>query len=305
MIIKKQKDYDVYKLEQKKAYINMAQEQITPHPHMHNFLEIAYAAQGFGVHIINEKQIAVKKGDLFVINYGIVHEFRSTDMNSPLIIYNCTFSPESIEPSLIKCHDFNQVINLLLFRSLQEKEHLLSSNEIHLSKNEAAEIEDLYKLMLKEYNTSLPGYEEFIRSCIIQLLIRIFRLSTNLNELNNANLIRNKIIDRTIEYIKKNYFKNIKTDDVAYHAFLSRNHFCSIFKKHTGMTVNEYIRRIRIDEACSILLATDKKVTEVAYEVGYKDIKYFNSVFKDITGCTPSEYKKKAASKNTPLKMQD
>ncbi len=59
------------------------------------------------------------------------------------------------------------------------------------------------------------------------------------------------------------------------------------------MTVFEYAQNIRIEEACKLLKTTDKKVIEIAMSVGYKDLKFFNKVFKRYTDTTPREYRKR------------
>ena len=58
-------------------------------------------------------------------------------------------------------------------------------------------------------------------------------------------------------------------------------------KRVTGINFSDYMQRLRVDEACSLLRQTDLKVIDVAQQVGFKDIKFFYEVFKKITGKTP------------------
>jgi AraC family L-rhamnose operon transcriptional activator RhaR len=84
----------------------------------------------------------------------------------------------------------------------------------------------------------------------------------------------------------------MKLEELSMLAFLSPSHFCRLFKEYTGLTVSEYTQRLRIEEACRLLKMSDKKVIDVAADVGYKDIKHFNQVFKKIIGKTPRDYRK-------------
>lgn len=72
---------------------------------------------------------------------------------------------------------------------------------------------------------------------------------------------------------------------------LSPNYFSTLFKKHTGINVSEYIQNLRMKKACKLLKETDKTVIAIAAEVGYKDIKFFYKVFKKITGNNPGNYR--------------
>ncbi len=276
------------------VYIGKSYEQPEPHLHAHDFIEIAYVVAGQGIHRIGDQEYAVSKGDIFIINYDIPHEFRShiDPSHPPLYVYNCIFKAEFFDTSLVNCKDFSDLSRHFLFCSLfpEEKD---SCAGIKLSDSDSSGIEDIYETMFREYMIKEPGYVEVLRSCIIHLLIKIFRLYRKKDQLSiklEAN--RRHIIDTVIRYMKENYTKELKLEDLAMMAFLSRNYFCKLFKDCTGMTVLEYTQKIRIEEACRLLDGTSRKVLDIAAEVGYKDVKFFNQVFKKIMGKTPGEYKK-------------
>lgn len=276
------------------VYINKAYEEPTPHLHAHDFIEIAYVASGQGIHRMGGQEYTVSKGDIFIINYNIPHEFRSSpNLSHPrLFVYNCIFKPEFIDYSLVNCKDFSGLTHHILFNSLfpEEKE---SSPDIRVVDSESAGIEDLYGRMFREYTIKEPGYIEVLRSNVIELLVKIFRQYHRKDPaLKGAEAQRRQIIETVIQYMKSNYTQELKLEDLSMMAFLSRNYFCKLFKDSTGMTVFEYAQKIRMDEACRLLKGTDKKVVDIALDVGYKDVKFFNQVFKKIMGKTPVEYKR-------------
>lgn len=275
-------------------YINKALEQAESHLHAHEFIEIAYVVSGRGIHCIGDKEYSVSKGDVFIINYDIPHEFRSlpNPTEPRLWVYNCVFTPEFLDYKLVNCKDFYDVSHHFLFRSLFLDE-IQDINDIKLLDSESLGIEEIYEKMYREYRTKAQGYVEILRAYVIELLITIFRLykkNADLGEsLGNQRI---KIIDRVIKYMKDNYSKELKLEDLSTIAFLSPNYFSKLFKECTSMTISEYIQKIRIEEASRLLKKTDKKVIDIAYEVGYKDIKFFNQIFKRINGKTPGEYRK-------------
>lgn len=113
-----------------------------------------------------------------------------------------------------------------------------------------------------------------------------------------------ELISKAITCIKLNFKKNISLATVAKELFIHPTYLAKKFKHETGKTVSEYVNEIRIKEAQFMIMATEFKVEEIAYYVGYNDKKYFSKTFKKIIGVSPSEYRKfnKEAPSNIPLK---
>ena len=269
-------------------YINRSIEQIHPHEHKHEFIEIAYVAAGNGIHIINNKKYNVSKGDLFLINSNIGHEFRSIENLPGIVIYNCIFTPDFIDLSLDSKSNLLEIVETLMSKSLFP-EDLRPEPDIKLLKEETSVIYELYKKMYKEYQLALPGYIEVLRANILELLIQIFRVYTKKNK--DKTPYSKTVIDSILSYMKINYNKNINFEELSQKSFISHNYLCVLFKKATSMTMTEYIQHLRIEKACEMLLKSNKKIITISNETGYSDIKFFNKLFKKITGKTPTEFK--------------
>ena len=72
---------------------------------------------------------------------------------------------------------------------------------------------------------------------------------------------------------------------------LSYGHFCALYKKMFGESFHQDVIRFRIDFAKYLLLTTDKTLSMIAFECGYRDEKYFFRQFHQVTGITPSNYR--------------
>lgn len=68
-------------------------------------------------------------------------------------------------------------------------------------------------------------------------------------------------------------------------------YFCKLFKRATGLTFTDYFARVRIEKAKTPLINPNRRVSEVAYDVGFQSLTHFNRVFKKIVGRSPSSYR--------------
>ena len=98
------------------------------------------------------------------------------------------------------------------------------------------------------------------------------------------------LVKKIIQYINQNINQDLKITDLASIAGLSQDYLGSIFKKHTGYTINKYINKVRIDRAKELLFKEHTKVREVADSLGFRDEFYFSRVFKKFEGVSPSEF---------------
>lgn len=94
-----------------------------------------------------------------------------------------------------------------------------------------------------------------------------------------------------LEYIADNYLSTINIEHVAKQANLSKTGFCNFFKTQTGYTFSHYINLLRISKSCELLATTQKNIAEIAYEVGYENLAYFNRKFKEVKEDTPKEFR--------------
>lgn len=93
-------------------------------------------------------------------------------------------------------------------------------------------------------------------------------------------------------YIQKNYKSNISLKSIAEAFYINPVYLGQLFKKKFGMYFNDYLHKLRIEEAMRLLKMTELKVYEIAYMVGYTDNTYFGSKFEKVAGMSPSQYRK-------------
>lgn len=271
-------------------YLNRCEVKATP-VHAHSFAEIAFVAKGEGFHKIGEINYPCNKGQVYFINHDTPHQFIS-EPDSKFIIYNCVFKLDFLDSCLINSKEFYDVTYGFLMKTLGD-DGVLKTPKANLDERGFTTIHAIYEEMLKEYDLKEEGFLEILKADLIRLIVFMLRVMKKEKSYRNELSHNNSFLEKAIEYIHRNYYKDITLEELSMQAFLSQSHFCRLFKEYSGITVKEFTQRIRIDEACRLLKATDDKVADIALQVGYNDMKYFNSLFKRLTNHTPNEYRKK------------
>lgn len=88
------------------------------------------------------------------------------------------------------------------------------------------------------------------------------------------------------------HFRETDIQSAADKTGLSRRRFNDIFKKQYGMTPGHYITNLKIDEAKSLLVDNGLSIQRIALLCGFEDHYYFCKVFKEMTGLTPTQFRK-------------
>lgn len=99
------------------------------------------------------------------------------------------------------------------------------------------------------------------------------------------------LVHRAREYIGKHKMEPLSLSAVAKAAGASVFHFCKVFRKSTGLKFTDYVARIRLEDARTELLNPNRRISEVAYEVGFQSLTQFNRMFKRVFGQSPTEFR--------------
>ncbi|MGI5926686.1 MAG: helix-turn-helix domain-containing protein [Thermacetogeniaceae bacterium] len=109
------------------------------------------------------------------------------------------------------------------------------------------------------------------------------------------------VIEKVILILRSHYTKNIKLVEVARAVNFSTFHLCRIFKEETGISIGQFLSILRLSEAKKLLTYTDRTISSISSQLGYKDPSYFSRSFKKSTGILPSEYRQLSREKSMSL----
>lgn len=95
-------------------------------------------------------------------------------------------------------------------------------------------------------------------------------------------------------YIANNFMNELSMQMIADEFYVTKEHLMRTFKKETGSTVNELIKKSRLDEAEDLLCHSHLSVTDIAIMTGFNSVQYFSTVFREIYNMTPTDYQKQS-----------
>jgi AraC-like DNA-binding protein len=172
-----------------------------------------------------------------------------------------------------------------------------SHEALHLSLKEQQIVKDLFSKLEYELSQSIDKHSKSIVTNTIELFlnycIRFYDRQFITRENINTDIL-SKFENLLNIYFQSENAQNLGLPSVGYFAdclHLSPNYFGDLIKKETGKTAQEHIQLKLIDIAKERIFDTDKSVSQIAFELGFKYPQHFNRMFKKSTGYTPNEYR--------------
>jgi two-component system response regulator YesN len=100
------------------------------------------------------------------------------------------------------------------------------------------------------------------------------------------------VIRKAVRYLKENLRRRVSLEEVAQYCCVSVYHLSHLFKKETGITLVDFLNKLRVEKAMHFLEETDCTIQEIAYFVGFQDANYFSRTFKKYVKRSPSAYRR-------------
>jgi AraC-like DNA-binding protein len=245
--------------------------------HYHPEFELTYIVKGNGYRIVGNSYEPFNDGDLVLLGSNLPHTWSGKadgDVNSDAIVIQ--FSSEFILPFL----ELNEslLIKNMLDSSLRginfEPDEQLVTKIIEITETNG--VERILKLIS-------------ILDILSKKQIKLIAPNTFHNVVSKKSEVR---INKVCLFIQNNFQNKIYLKEVADLIYLTESNFCKFFKKATGKTYSDYVNEIRINEASRLLIQSDKTISQISFECGFETLSYFNRVFLNKKGITPSVYRK-------------
>lgn len=261
--------------------------------HCHEFFELVYLISGQGLHRIGSHSYPIQAGDVYVISPNEPHAYFPRDDGS-LRIVNVLFLPSLLDESLMHSAAAAGLTKLLYIEPLFRVEARFA-HRLNLQGALAYRVEQMLREMCQEQQAKAPGYVLVLRnmfSTLLVLLSRAYEHHLTQTGVEPEFTRRHAVVEAAMAYIEAHYTEPLSLMDVAQHTAMSSSRLAHLFKEHTRRSILAYLHEFRINKVCSDLLTSDTAVSELAFGLGYGDLRFFHRVFRRQTGYTPTEYRR-------------
>ncbi|MCM3766127.1 AraC family transcriptional regulator [Neobacillus niacini] len=239
-------------------------------PHKHDYYQIYYVVSGEGDFIVGNESVKMGKGMYLFTRPNDIHGISNT---------------RDVDGKPLRMLEVKYVV----FDTKLEE----GLNQIPIVCKGTDNIEEMLELVFKEGIDTLPWYLEIATHTFIATLYYMIRFQSI--EV-SSNPQKSKVVEQIKENIQENYKNEISLDHLAKFVGHSKNYICKTFKENTGMTINLYLNKVRIDKAAELLVNTDFDIAEISSDVGYNNIYHFIKTFKKIVGTSPGNFRKSELS---------
>ncbi len=250
--------------------------------HAHDYYQLIYCQRGTGEVEVGDKTFTVTPGHAYLVPPMVMH---SITPNEGMRISEVKFQVESnvLAETLATLPyeiDVDEHVSLRLSMKEIVREGLSGALFSHESTNAALTL--FLIRLLREHNVKSENME--LQSYYFN---KTPGKESDPTEKADADFLK------VLDYIEKHLYEEISLDDLAEIAHFEKTYLITKFKEIWGLSPIKYVNTMRIERAKSLLLHSDKSITEIAYETGFGSIHYFSRYFKDTVGLTPNEYRDK------------
>lgn len=242
--------------------------------HAHEFNELVLVWRGNGLHILNDRPYRITRGDLFYIRAEDRHAYASVN---DLVLQNIIYCPERLTLNL----DWAAHIP-----GLNDGEHI---PYWRIGSSGMAQARQVISQLEHESTKSDSLSDPLAETLFAQLVLTLKRhryVTDNLSATSSEALL-----DKLITALASSLNRAFMLEQFCEQNQCSERTLRQQFRTQTGMTINHYLRQLRICHAQYLLQHTELMIGEIATRCGFEDSNYFSVVFTRETGVTPSQWR--------------
>ncbi|HTV69413.1 MAG TPA: helix-turn-helix domain-containing protein [Rhizobiaceae bacterium] len=263
-------------------------------PHWHAQVEVNFIVHGHVHYLMNDHELSLKAGEMCLFWGGLPHQM---DDASDDAIYAGVHLP---------------LVHFFRLHLPADLRHRLMTGATLIT--DATDRSDEHNF--ERWNRyARSGNPAMVEHAVNELLLRLERFRFEPYRLtpgSNAGEVAghfdqqsSRNVGRMCDFIAENFLYEIDCVDIAAAAEIHPKYAMSIFKKSTGMTLNEYVNLLRLSYAQAMLMHRDAKVLTVAMESGFGSLSAFNKSFRKLAGMSPSVFRRDVRAGQSTLAARD
>lgn len=274
--------------QQKYHIYRVADSDISPLPHRHDYYQICYVECGRVEHRQDDSAVVLEAGDAFIIPPGFVHQLHFPVPNS--YIYSLSFQEEMFHPGFSQSNVYHFMTALKL--GTMESERIPIRMKVRLDLPRQQTMKGLMDALIREQESDSPQ-ELTAAASLVAAILCILSQGYFLGDAAQLQAVAaySQAMEQCLRYIGANFTQDLILEETARKFGLSRSKFSLLFPQYTGMTFKRYLAKKRIDYAVTLIRSTELPIQEIAQMAGYSELSTFYRNFTKVTGASPSAYR--------------
>ncbi|TPN83626.1 helix-turn-helix domain-containing protein [Mesorhizobium sp. CU2] len=251
-------------------------------PHWHAQVEVNFIVRGSVHYLMNDHEIALTAGEMCLFWGGLPHQMDDLSDDAvyagahlPLVHFFRLHLPADVR------HRLMTGATLVTSATDQSDDHNFQRWNSYARSGDAVKAEHaVNELLLRLERVRFEPYDLVSGASTGQVAGGPFDQQSSRN------------VGRMCDFIAENFLYEIDCVDIAAAAEIHPKYAMSIFKKSTGMTLNEYVNLLRLSYAQALLMHEDANVLRVAMDSGFGSLSAFNKSFRKLAGMSPKDFRR-------------
>ena len=263
----------------KDGIVRLSQSKITGQTfHWHDQQELLIVVEGSIDLKVGYEWFTLNEGDIMFINSDEIHCLKETEKENAVIsvLIDCNAIYE-------KYPDFYEIVAIYEYPEAFEKLNQQKRNIIENVSRLAVMVEKNY-----DHEIVMEQIDILIKSIIYCYRLDITDPDGAAFQLTDE---KQEMIYRIIKYLYSNYDHKVNLQDISEQEYMSMFYLSHKFKDITGVSFRDWLNFVRVEKAEKLLLETSEPITEIAYQCGFSDVRYFNKHFVKWYKISPSKYR--------------
>ena len=249
-------------------------------------MDLVYMASGRTCHTLDgDTELTLETDDLLLIRPGTRHSIQRAEYDD--ICIHFIILPEFLEYPL-NMLEADTILRRFLLGILRHLDTPTSYLHFHLQ--DMLEAQNLLENMLLTLLNRQRNSQQILQATTGVLFMELLH-STSRITVGAPSGYEQQLVMEAQAYIEKN-FRTASLEDFAARTRQPAYYISRLMRRYSPYTFTEYLQRKRLSQAAYLLLATDRPVEVIIYEVGYDNSSYFHKLFKRTYGVTPLQYRK-------------
>lgn len=255
--------------------------------HFHEFVEVSMVIAGRGLHRTLNDVAECGVGDIYVINAGVPHGYFALHDGEAPVVCNILFDPADLFDREVSVPGSPRYCFGVFSKNALAAHFVLSQHTLE-------EIGGVARKIERELNEKTEEWQSAVKAHLVILLTELGRCASSENLPGHASDSKDRrlvlsVIQTVMERLGD---REMTLESIADSLYISKSYLSRIFRRVMGTSFSDYVRSVRLEQACRLLRETKMTNEQIVFRCGLRDVPSFYRIFKTHMAVTPHQYRK-------------